>query len=200
MFIDDKLTWSNHIAYLENKLSRSVGLFYRIRQYLSDSALKSLYFSFVYSHLQFAIGAWGGVGITTLNQLNVLHNKIIRAMAYSSFRTKITQLHKKLNLLKLDDIYSLELGKIMHKFHPGNLPDNFNHLFTPVNHVHCHATRSATRGAYFWQRAHTKYGKRSLRHLGPKIWDKIDPSLHDSSQLTFKKQYRDELISAYDNR
>jgi len=59
VFIDDKLPWSNHIAYLENKLSRSVGLFYRIHQYLSDSALKSLYFSFVYVHLQFAIGAWG---------------------------------------------------------------------------------------------------------------------------------------------
>ena len=40
VFIGDKLTWSNHIAYLENKLSRSVGLFYRIRQYLSDSASK----------------------------------------------------------------------------------------------------------------------------------------------------------------
>jgi len=57
VFIDDKLTWSNHIAYLENKLSRSVGVFYRIRQYLSDSALKSLYFNFVHSHLQFAIDA-----------------------------------------------------------------------------------------------------------------------------------------------
>ena len=85
--------------------------FYRIRQFLTDSALKSLYFSFVYSHPQFAIGAWGGVRTTTLNQLNVLHNKIIRAMTYSSFRTKITPLYKKLNLLKLDDIYSLELGK-----------------------------------------------------------------------------------------
>ena len=84
------------------------------------------------------------------------------------------------------NIYSLELGKNMHIYHSGNLPDNFNHLFTPVNQAHCHATRSATRGAYFWQMAHTKYGKRSLRHLGPKIWDKIDPSLHDSAQLTFK--------------
>ena len=52
-------------------------------------------------------------------------------MTYSSFRTKITPLYKKLNLLKLDDIHSLELGKIMHKFHSGNLPDNFNHRFTP---------------------------------------------------------------------
>jgi len=36
-------------------------------------------------------------------------------MTYSSFGTKITPLYMKLNLLKLDDIYSLELGKIMHK-------------------------------------------------------------------------------------
>ena len=75
----------------------------------------------------------------------------------------------------------------MHKINSGNLPDDFNHLFTPVNQVHCHAPRSATRGAYIWQMAHTKYGKRSLRHLGPKIWDKIDPSFHDSSHLTLKK-------------
>ena len=121
-------------------------------------------------------------------------------MTYSSFRTKITSLYKTLKLLKLDDIYSLGLGKIMHKFHSDNLPDNFNHLFTPVNQVHCHATRSATRSAYFWQMAHTKYGKISLRHLGPRIWDKIDPSLHDSTQLTFRKQYRDVLISAHDDR
>jgi len=60
------------------------------------------------------------------------------------------------------------------------------HATRSANQVHCHAMHSATRGAYFWQMAHTKYGKRSLRHLGPKIWDNIDPTLHNSSQLTFK--------------
>jgi len=48
--------------------------------------------------------------------------------------------------------------------------------------------------------AHTKYGKMSLGHLGLKIWDNIDPSLYDSSPLTFKKQCRDALISGYDDR
>jgi len=42
--------------------------------------------------------------MTTLNQLNILNKKIIRAMTYSSFRTKITPLYEKLNLLRLDDI------------------------------------------------------------------------------------------------
>jgi len=121
-------------------------------------------------------------------------------MAHSSFRTKITPLYKTLNLLKLDDIYSHALGKIMHKIHSGNLSGTFNRLFTPANQVHCHATRSATRGAYFWQMTLPNTEKRSLKHLGPKIWDNIHPSLHDSTPLTFKKQYRDVLISVYDDR
>jgi len=45
--------------------------------------------------------------------------------------------------------------------------------------------------------AHTKYGKTSLKHLGPKIWDNIDPSLHDNSSLTFKKKYRGIYLSLY---
>jgi len=48
--------------------------------------------------------------------------------------------------------------------------------------------------------AHTTYGKKPFKHLGAKIWENIDPSLHDSSSLSFKKQYRDILISAYDDR
>ena len=70
------------------------------------------YFSIVYSHLQYAIGAWGGVGKTSLRRLNVLHNKI---MSYTSFRSKLDPLYKYLNLLKVDDIYKLEIGKIMHE-------------------------------------------------------------------------------------
>jgi len=74
VYIDDKLTWSNDIANLEKTISRSVEIFYRLRRYLNERALKSLYFSIVYSHLQDAIGAWGGVGKTSLRRLNVLHN------------------------------------------------------------------------------------------------------------------------------
>jgi len=41
-----------------------------------------------------------------------------------------------------------------------------------------------------------KYGKRSLKHLGFKVWDNIDPALRDCSPFTFKKQYRSILTSA----
>ena len=40
---------------------------------------------------------------------------------------------------------------------------------------------------YIWQMASTVKAKRSLKHLGPKIWDSIDPSLYDISPPAFKK-------------
>jgi len=80
-----------------NYISRSVGIFYGIRHSLNERALKSLYFSIVYSHLQYAIGAWGSVGKTSLRQLHVLHNKMIRAMTCNSFRSTLDPLYKYLN-------------------------------------------------------------------------------------------------------
>jgi len=111
VYTDDKLTRSEHITNLERTISRSVGISYRIRHYVNERALKSLYFNIVYSYLQYAVGAGGGVGHTSFRRLNVLHNKITRAMTYSSFKSMIDPLYKYLNLLKVDDIYNLEIGK-----------------------------------------------------------------------------------------
>ena len=59
MHLDNKLNWDTRISKLESKLSCYSGILYRIREYLSTNELKMIYFSLVYSHLQYAIGAWG---------------------------------------------------------------------------------------------------------------------------------------------
>jgi len=59
MHLDHNLNWYIHISQLENKLSCYSGIFCRNPDYFSTNALKMIYFSLVYSHLQYAIGAWG---------------------------------------------------------------------------------------------------------------------------------------------
>ena len=75
--LDDKSSWPQHITNLEDTLTRSLGILYMTRPYLT-SALKSVYivFTAVYSHLQYAIGAWGSMPKIALNHLNVQHNKL----------------------------------------------------------------------------------------------------------------------------
>ena len=65
-YIDQHLSWTDHMHNLEIKLSRSVAMLYRTRYYLSNNALRSVYYSLTYSHLQYAIGVWGGAGKTAL--------------------------------------------------------------------------------------------------------------------------------------
>ena len=73
---------------------------------ICNNGLRSVYYSLTYSHLQYAIGVWGGAGKTALNRLNVLHNKVIRGMTYSSYKSRVSPLYKSLNLLKIIDIYT----------------------------------------------------------------------------------------------
>jgi len=75
VYIDNKLTWSDHVTNLEKTISCSVGIFYRTRHHLKEREFKSVYFSIAYGYLKYAIGAWSGVGKTRLRRLNVLHKK-----------------------------------------------------------------------------------------------------------------------------
>ena len=104
VILDDKLSWYQNITNLEDKLARSLGIFYMTRHYLTSSALKSVYFCLVYSHLQYAIGAWGSVPMTAPNHLNVLRNKPITAMNFASYRSHVTPLYHQSNMLKINYI------------------------------------------------------------------------------------------------
>ena len=41
--IIDELKWTTHILYIKNKISKTIGLFYKMRQYLERKALINLY-------------------------------------------------------------------------------------------------------------------------------------------------------------
>jgi len=134
---------------------------------------------------------------TALNHLNVLHNKFIRAMNFASYRSHVTPLYHQSNLLKIKDIYHLEITKLMHCLHDGKLPQTFGDYFVPVTWVHTHLTRKATHGKYFLHSISSEHGERSIRYHGPKIWDSVDITLQRLSSILFRKRYRAHLIAQY---
>ena len=59
VIIDHKFNWINHIAYVKNKISKSIGIIYKARSVLSKISLVSLYYPYVYPYLTYCIEAWG---------------------------------------------------------------------------------------------------------------------------------------------
>ena len=49
ILVDSTLTWKPHITQLSKKLSRSVGIFFKIRHYVTSERLKLLYYLLFYS-------------------------------------------------------------------------------------------------------------------------------------------------------
>ena len=42
VIIDNKLKWNDHITYVKSKISKTIGFFYKMRQYLGRTALVNL--------------------------------------------------------------------------------------------------------------------------------------------------------------
>ena len=47
--IDHRLNWSQHITHVKNKVSKGIGIMYRVRSYFTKSSLRKLYFSYILS-------------------------------------------------------------------------------------------------------------------------------------------------------
>ena len=102
---------------------------YRIRTLLDRKTLCMLYYSLIYSRIQYGIVTWGTANQTLMLELNVKLNNIVRTITYSSKHCPVTSLYKTLNFLKLDDIYRLELAKFMHQLHHRKFKTAFKDCF-----------------------------------------------------------------------
>ena len=52
--VDQNLTWKNHVDDLAKKCFRSIGILYTVKQFLPESALLSLYYTLLLSHIKMA--------------------------------------------------------------------------------------------------------------------------------------------------
>ena len=72
LILDNKLDWKSHISELSKKLSRALGLLYKIRDLCPLSVLRSLYFSIFNSHLSYGLVVWGNASKLYINKIKSL--------------------------------------------------------------------------------------------------------------------------------
>ena len=66
VLLDEHLSQKNHISVVENKVSKNIGILHKAKNIFSKGGLKTLYFSFVHSYLNYGNIAWGSTTRTKL--------------------------------------------------------------------------------------------------------------------------------------
>lgn len=80
VLVDEKLTWTNHIAALRLKMARYVGIIYKLKNVLPLTARLTIYNSLVQSHLNFCSLVWGTSCKSNIEKLFTTQKKAIRGV------------------------------------------------------------------------------------------------------------------------
>ena len=59
IIINDQLKWLEHIQYIKNNVSKSLGILCKVQKYLDQQTLHNLYYTFVYPYLIYGVEIWG---------------------------------------------------------------------------------------------------------------------------------------------
>ena len=81
VIIDSGLTWSEHVSYVMNKVSKGIGIINKAKHCLNKQSLVSLYNSFIYPYLIYCIEIWGSTNNYIINPLYILQKRIIRIIS-----------------------------------------------------------------------------------------------------------------------
>ena len=182
ILLDSNLSWKYHINELLKKLSRTIGIFYKIRYFVPSEILRLLYYFLFYSFLSYGVAVWGFTYKTYTQKILVLQKKIIKVMTFNKQNAHTTHIFASLEFLKFDDIRQLQLLSFVYNCQNKLAPIYFHDYFVQCSQVHHYSTRLASRGDLFLEWKNTfQYGIRSIEYNGARLWNMLPVGVRESS-------------------
>ena len=176
---------------------KAVGILGELRFLFPSSTLLLLYYALVHPHLVYGLPIWGSTFETYLSKFQTLQNKAIRIITNSDLRTPTTPKYRNLKILKITELYTFEIAKLMHQRSKNSLPSCFSTFFTPLSDIHEKQTKSKTQSNFYLTKFSTRRCQRSLKYHGVKIWNSLSPELRNQSFKSFKINMKNDLLDNY---
>ena len=188
IFLDENLSWKSHISYICKKISKSAGIIFRSRFYLSTKTKLLLYYSLIYPYLTYCNLTWSSTYVTNLNRIFLIQKRIVCAITNAPYRAHSAPIFAQLN--------SFYTAKFMFSYIHSLLPPPFLHLFNRNNNFHNYNTRTASN--YRTHICRTNLKQFTILYQGPKVWNSLPTDITSSeSRLSFRKKILPFLINQY---
>ena len=186
VIFDDKLKFNYHIDMICSKISKSIGIIYRIRNLIPKRSLLSLYYSFIFPYLNYCNLIWGGSSETYLQSVFVLQKRAVRAINHVHYLAHSNQLFLQDGILKLPDLHSYLVS--CHMFKCQSLP----------NFIRTHDHNTRNRNSLLPEFHRLSLSQRSLNFIGPNTWNCIPDFVKESPNIRiFKSRLRNHLLLGY---
>ena len=197
LIIDENLTWKYHIDSVTKRISCNIGVINKLKSFIPEKILYSLFCSLVLPYINYGILVLGGACKIYIDKILKLQKWALRTISNSHYRSHTAPLFVKFNFLNVYDMYKLETGMFMYKYSKSSLPTGFKNFFITRSEIHDYQTRFKEN--YHQTRNTRSFSDHSIRTYGPVLWNSLDKSIKISkSTKHFKNQYKTNLISFYE--
>jgi len=134
--------------------------------------------------------------MSKLNKLVVLQKKAIRAINKCQYNAHTNHLFQKMKILKLNELYDLQVSTFMFKYMNSLIPNPLKTLFVLNKQLHSYNTRNRNNPIVPMHR--TELGKKCVAHMGPIIWNKVPDNIKETKTLkSFRSLLKISLLKRY---
>ena len=185
--IDRKFKFDRHIEHICSKISKSIGIMFRVRGFVPSPCLRNLYFSLIHPYLLYCLPVFGATYAIHLQPLIILQKRAIRIISNAGFLDHTEPLFKLQKILKLQDLYKYSLA--CYFFKNQNLLNSFSQS-------HNYNTRN--RDLFLPPHERLRSTSQSVIYNGIIVWNNIPDSIKACRTIgSFKYQFRNHLLSEY---
>ena len=196
VIIDENLTWKNHIDAISKTISRNTGMLTKLKHFLPENILHSLYCTLILPYINYGVLIWGNTYATYLDKVLKLQKWAIRTVSNSHYRSHTGPLFNKFNVLNVHDTFKLNLGTFMYKHYSNLLPSVFTAYFIKHNQTHDYRTRNAQ--DYSINKTKKVFSDRAVRNCGPTFWNSLSNDIKGCNNTKqFRNKLKSKLLSNY---
>ena len=161
--LDENITWKNHTCSVEKIFVKNIDLLYLAKYLLDESSLKTVYFSYIHSYLNYAKIAWASTYQAKLKAIYYYQKHAAWIVFNQEKATHSMPLLRSLNALNIYQINLYQHLNFMYKASNNVAPLIFNDMFKkplhkyPKNFSHSNfslkkCSLNSTKYSYFFQR------------------------------------------------
>ena len=144
VYIDEHMNWKKHCKITANKCLKTLSVMHRLKHFLPEDTLLTIYHALFSSHLAYGITVFGNSLGKDIKRLKVLQRKAIRTVTKSKYNSHTGPLFKKLGILKFDDLFRQSCCKLYFRSKSDTLKPYLTNQMVVNSSVHEHFTRQAT--------------------------------------------------------
>ncbi len=133
VIFDSKLTWKEHIIFINNKLRKLIYAFKQLGEILTLKDIRKTYCAYVQSIIEGGIIIWGGTFKTNLQSLMVTQKSILKASLQKPRRYPSDNIFQEFEVFDVRQIFVRTLTNYIHK----------HSEFIFQNSEHTHQSRTA---------------------------------------------------------